>query len=152
MSKRAEILEALATRLQSITTANGYSTDVKKVFWNDIPLGMDLGDHEVPSILILDKECRVTHQFTDLELEWFFELQLIHAQVSDTLMLDFSRDVVKCLYANSPVVESSSYLRFHPLVYDLQITSFYGDLHTIDANRFAIMEIIVFFGTKIWDL
>jgi hypothetical protein len=153
MSIRSEILQALAARLRGITTAHGYSLDVQQVYADEVPLGMDLAEHEVPAILLLDKECKVEHEFTDLNCEWIFELQLIHGQVSDSVMLDFTRQVAKALYADSPTAENNNGLRtLHNRVYDLQLLGAFGDLNTIDGNRFAILELVVFFRTKPWDL
>ena len=153
MSTRSEILQALAARLRTITVANGYPFNVQQVYADEIPLGMDLADHEVPAILLLDKECGTEHQFTDLNCEWTFELQLIAGQVSDSVMLDFTRQVAKALYADNPTAETNNGLRtLHPRVYDMQLLGAFGDLNTIEGNRFAILELVVFFRTKPWDL
>jgi len=150
-SRRSEILNAIAARLATITTANGYSLNVKKVYYDDIPLGIELADHEIPAILLLDKECRTEHEYQEVDCQWLFELQLIHGQVPDSTMLDFTRQVLKALYANSPTLETTSALRLHPAVYDMQIEGAFGDLHTIEANRFAILDIIVFCRLRPWD-
>ena len=149
--KRTEVLNALAARLNTIQAANGYTLSVKKVYYDDIPLGIELADHEVPAILLLDKECRLDHAFSDLSAQWFFELQLIHGQVPDSTMLDFTRQVCKAIFANSPNAENNAGIRIHPLVYDIHLLGAFGDLHTIDANRFAILEIVLFCSFKPWD-
>jgi len=150
--KRAEILTALAARLATVTTDNGYTLSVKKVYADDIPLGLELADHEVPAILLLDKECRLNHEFQDLDAEWFLELQLIHGQVNDSVMLDFTRQVLKALFVDHPTAEGNLGIRtLHPLVYDIHALSAFGDLNTIEGNRFAILEITIMFKSKTWD-
>lgn len=54
MSKDAEIMDALKTRLQTILIANGYQTDAgQKVFvWRATPLG----ENEVPAIMADDTD------------------------------------------------------------------------------------------------
>ncbi len=49
MSLRGDILAAFAARLATVTADNGYTTTVKKVYYDDVPMGLDLQEYELPA-------------------------------------------------------------------------------------------------------
>ena len=52
-SLKEQIQLGLVTRLQSITAANGYDTDVVNVYSDEIPMGLNLDEYELPAILVV---------------------------------------------------------------------------------------------------
>jgi hypothetical protein len=150
MSLRGEIKNSIATRLRTITSANGYATNVIGVYANDIPMGLSLESHEVPAILLIPGNDTLSSRAQGVVFcEWTFYLQLIHADVDDDTMLNFIRDVAKALYANSATADRQDEFRtMHHSIYQFEITQIEPDLNMIEANRFAIMEIQLKYTTQ----
>lgn len=153
MSVRGDILVAIGERLSKITADNGYTTDVKKVYFNKIPMGLDLQPHEIPSIFLLDRVDILNTQQAVIEGQWEFDLQLWNNEVEDTTMLQFVRDVYKALYADSPTVQMNGAFRsIHPQVVEIIPLSISSDLHMIEANRVTVVTFKVRYRTKLFDM
>jgi len=153
MGIRADIEAGLAARLATITTANGYGTNVAKVFAETIPMGLDLDDFEMPGILVIpaDESHEMEHQ--QLVAQWQFEIQLIHGDVSDAVMHQFVRDVYKSIWANSgsgPVVRPA--FKWQPNITHVLPGSIETDLNMIEANRLWIVTIVVHYRSKLTDI
>lgn len=150
MSLRSQIKNNLATRLRSITSANGYTTNLVSVYANDIPLGLSLEEHELPAILMIPGNDILTAKAQNrVYCEWTFYLQLIHRDVNDDTMLTYIEEVAKCIYANSPTADrGDEFRRIHPAIYQLELVEIEPDLNMIEANRFAIIELKVLYTTK----
>lgn len=152
-SLKSKILHGLADRLATITTDNGYSLTVKNVYHDLIPLGLDIAAHKVPAILLLDNDDIVQHEFQALNNAWSIDLQLIHGKVDDKTMLDYVRQVGKCIWANSATIPTTDGFRgINPSITWIELRRIQGDLHMIEANRFAIIEIVVHYRTKTFEL
>lgn len=150
---RADIFTNLATRLAKITAANGYQTDVKKVYFDKIPMGMELNSYECPAIFFLDREDPLTTQFPTVVGKWEFDLQLWHNEVSDTDMMKFVGDIFRCIYADSPVAQvNGSFRSIHPNIVEIIPLSIASDLHMIEANRVSVVRLQVHYRTKLFDL
>jgi hypothetical protein len=150
MSIRSEIKNNLATRLRTISAANGYSTSLIAVYEEKIPMGINLEPHEVPAILLISGPCVIDPKGQNcIYCDWSFYLQLIHADVSDSIMETYVREVSKAIFANSPSADrQDEYRLIHPSIYKADITEIEPDLNMIDANRFAIMTLKIKFITK----
>lgn len=152
-SKKATMMNALATRLGTITTANGYDTNVAQVFHNEIPMGLDLDEHELPAIFVIGSDDSVEHKQQWVFGDWVVELQLLHKDVSDSTMHDFVRDIAKAIYANSPTAEKRDAWRsFHPSLYEVRLLEVEEDLNTIEANRFFVVKCLLRYQTSPYDL
>lgn len=151
-STRTQILYALTDRLKAITTANGWPQWVKSVFVDEIPMGLDLAPHQLPAIIVLDDQDIFTHQHQALEASWKIELQLVLTKVKDSVVHELMRSVAKAIFAGGPNVEANGGFRFHPAVTWVQLSAAHSDLHMIEANRLASLEIIVHYRVKPWDL
>jgi hypothetical protein len=151
-STRANILLALASRLEGITTANAWPQWVKKVFVDDIPMGLDLPPHQLPAIIVLDDQDFMNHQHQSLDCSWKIELQLVLEKCPDSKVHELIRSVAKAIYAGHPTMETNGGFRFHPAVTWVQMQAIHADLHMIKANRLASMEIIVHYRVKPWDM
>lgn len=152
-STREAINEAVITRLKKVTAANGYDTDVQAVFGDEIPMGLDLDEFELPAILVITGDDVAEMKHKCRHGRWFFELQLWHNDVADATMDRFLRDVYKCLYADSPTAERDTAFRgMHPAIYDLQPLPIDPDLGMIEANRCYVANFEVHYQTKLWNL
>ncbi len=153
MGVRAEILTNLATRLQSVTAANGYTTDVKQVYYDTIPMGLELNDYQMPAIFLLDRIDPLKTIQGIIEGMWEFDLQLWNSEVSDAVMLQFVGDIFKAIYADSPVAEMNGAFRsIHPKVVEIIPLSISGDLHMIEANRITNVTFQVRYRSKLFEL
>jgi hypothetical protein len=153
MGIRTEILSNLAARLATVTAANGYTTDVKKVYFDKIPMGLELNDYEMPAIYLLDQVDQLNTQLAIVEGQWNLQLQLWNSEASDTDMLQFIGDVFKSIYANSPVAQTNGAFRsIHANIVEIKPLSISGDLHMIEANRVSILIFELRYRTKLFDL
>lgn len=154
MSKKNDILTALASRLGTITVANGYSLNVVHVFGDVIPMGLSLETHELPAILLIPRVDKIDPKGQNkIYCEWIVHLQLIHGYVSNSIMFNFVRDVAKAIFANHPTADrQDEYRTIHPSIYKMDITFIDPDLNMIEANRFEIMELNIKFITQYNDL
>lgn len=153
MGIRAEILTNIAQRIATVLATNGYSTDVKKVYYDTIPMGIDLNTYELPAVFFIDRQDNLSTQFPQLVGLWDFDLQLWHNEVGDVTMADFVRDVFKSIYADSPTAQiNGSFRAIHPSIVEIKPLSISSDLHMIEANRVVIVRIQVHYRTKLFDL
>jgi len=150
-SKRHEIQAALVTRLQSITTANGYPVEIAKVVCDAIPMGLDLQAHDLPAIFVLDEGAENQHEMQVLDVAWGFRLQLIETSADDERVSLIIRSVLKALYADSSSAQRTDAFRFHPSVTWVELLDVDSDLHMIEANRMAAITLIVHYRTTAWD-
>jgi hypothetical protein len=151
-SIRAQIGVALADRLATIQTANGYDHTIKSIFQDKIPQGIDLEEKDLPAILILDEGGIPTHKQQDIEYARSYRLQIVDSEVPDTKLAELMRAVNKAIFANHPTANITSEFRFHPRVYQVELGVDETDLFMIEANRIATFQIVVHYRTKPYDL
>jgi len=152
-SIKAQIFANFVDRLKTIKESNGYSFTVQKVFADDIPTGLSLEAYELPAILALEAQDKIKMQHQCLDGMWTIELQLIHGDVSDTVMMEFVRDVFKAIYANSPVAERNDAFReIHPSIYQISPLSISPDLNMIEANRFYGISLAIHYRARLYNL
>jgi hypothetical protein len=154
LGRNSQMLKSFVDRIKTIKTANGYDTNVMNVFNDEIPMGLDLDEYELPAVLVIAGKDKVVHQHGELKGNWVIELQLIHiSTVSDSVMLDFTRDVHKAIYADSASVHRNDAWR----VFNGQPTAVWilendMDLNMIQGNRFAGISYLVQYHAKPTDL
>ena len=152
-SLKGRILDAFATRLAKITTANGYDTNVINVYSNEIPMGIQMNDYELPAIFLLDGPDNFITEHQKLVGAWDLRLQLWHNRVSDKTMMDFVRDVFKVIYADSPTAQRQDMFRgFVPEIHEVIPLSNSPDLNMIEANRVTELSFLVKYRTPLYDL
>lgn len=143
----------LVARLKSITTANGYETNVKQVFSDNIPMGLDLDSFQLPAIFVIpgDDETEMKHQCR--HGHWQMELQLWHNEVSDATMQRFVRDVYKAIFAGSPTGQINNGFRtIDPALYDVDPGIIRSDLGMIEANRCFWITLVLHYTSKLYDM
>jgi hypothetical protein len=151
-SVKAQIMQIVAERLKTITTANFYSTDVKEVYFDTIPMGIDLNDYQLPAIFLMDRMDNIVTNFQDAENTWEFALQLWHQKVPDSTMYEFVRDVYKAIYAGSPTAETNGAFRMHPYIVEFKPGTIVSDLQMIEANRVLDLTFTIKYRTKLYNL
>jgi hypothetical protein len=153
MSVHGDIQNALAARLATITAANGYATNVLNVYHDEIPMGLDLNDYQLPAIFLLSNLTQLTTQFPKVIGRWQVNLQLWHTKVADSVMYDFVRDVYKAIYADSPTAQvNGSFRALHPKVVEVRPLSLATDLQMIEANRVFVLSFEVHYRTELFDM
>jgi hypothetical protein len=153
MSLHADIQAALAARLATITTANGYGTNVQTVYYDEIPMGLELNDYQLPAIFLIDNVTPLSTQFPKVQAKWNVTLQLWSAKVSDSVMWDFIKDVFKSLYANSPTAEIVGQFRtIHQKIVEISPLSIASDLQMIEANRVYVISLEVHYRTDLFNM
>jgi hypothetical protein len=153
-SIRSEIGLAVRDRLATIRTANGYPVDIAKVYYDSIPLGLELGPEDLPALFVLDDGQAHRHLHGSLEIAWSLRLQLLDADTaSDERMNLIIRNVAKALWSNSPTAQVMDQFRtIHQRIYQLESIGDETDLHMIEANRVATVRVVVHYRTKPYDL
>lgn len=144
----------IAARLETIKSVNGYTTDVKKVYFDQIPMGIELPKYSLPAIFLLNRveSSRLEHKcYIGL---WEFDLQLWHnGGVGDIEMTEFVRNVYKALYANSPTAQVEDQFRgIHESLVELVPLPISADLNMIEANRITVTTFRVHYRTKLFNL
>jgi hypothetical protein len=153
-SRLAQIQLSLVDRLKTITTANGYRTDVQKVFSDEIPMGLSLDSFEIPAILVITGLSEIKYEVGCLNVKTLFELQLIHkSTVGDSEMNNFAGDISRAIHANSPTVKRNDAFReFDGKPTSFRLLEIETDLNMIDANRFYCMTWEASFNAHPTDL
>jgi hypothetical protein len=153
-SIRGQLIEALGERLKTIKSSNGYRTDVKNVYYDKIPMGIQLNDWEVPAIFLLDRREDQEMEHRVLKGEWEFSLQLwADGDWGDVKMAEFVSDVSKALFANSPTAEREDTFRhIHSAITHILPYSVESDLNMIEANRIQEVTYLVHYRTKLFNM
>ena len=158
-SKKEQILEGFIAKLQKITSANGYDTNVNKVYADEIPMGLDLDEQELPAIFVIGIDDKFTHKNGWKYCEWLIELQLVHNRVDDATMHRFVRDVARVLYYDNSLgsgVPNSwrgpQPLGIHESVYLIEDLNIEEDLNLIEANRCFVYNWVIKYQTRPGDL
>ena len=157
-SKKELIISGLASRLETITAANGYDTDVQAVYLDEIPMSLDLDEYQLPAILIVCSHDKLERKHQWVHGNWNVEIQLIHNEVDDATMHRFVRDVAKAVFANSPTAARNEAWRgpaptgIHESLYNIWQLEIESDLNMIDANRFFIVNYLLQYQTRPHDL
>jgi len=153
-SRAAQLLESFVDRLKTVTTANGYNTNVIKVFNDEIPMGLDLEEYELPAILVIAGKTKYTRETQWLVCDWFIELQLIHRHdVPDRTMENYVADIAKAIAANSPTIRrNDSWRVFNGKPTEVYLTEKDTDLNMIEGNRFYMMTYVISYHAHPTDL
>lgn len=152
-SIRSAVGLALKARVETITTANGYPVGFARVFYDKIPLGLELTPEDMPALFVLDDGAAHQHLHGVIEVARAFRFQIIDKEESsDERMNLLIRLVAKAIWANSPSAQVQDAFRFHERVYQVESESDETDLHMIEGNRIASARIIVHYRTRPYDL
>jgi len=150
----AQVVQAIVDRIDQVKTANGYPRDIKRIFYDKLPMGLELQPHEMAAVLVIDEGARLKHDKLRLDIDQTLRLQLIlERDEKDEAIYELFRSIIKTLFANSPGAERIDGFRgIHPSITQLVFLDYQTDLHMIDSNRIATMRLSVQYRTKLFDL
>ena len=134
----AEILTALKARLETITTAAGYGSTVKKVYLDRIGPASAESAIDLPCIQIMQDHEDYQHNgaSSTYQADQFIVLFLVaEKQWSDAQMEDFMRDVRKCLYGGAADASGNTGITLGGKVSGIWLVGAVADLNMIDSNR-----------------
>lgn len=150
---RSEILNALKTRLESITQTAGYDVTIKTVYHDKIPVGLELAPEDLPVLFLLDDGSTPEHEHEVVKIALNIRIQIVDVEeASDARIHDLHRAIGKAVWANHPVLQTNSNFRFHPKVVQIEMGVDETDLNMIEGNRIATSRMIVHYRTKPYDL
>lgn len=153
MSIREDVGNALKVRLESITSGNGYPISVRAVYYDKIPMGLELGPEDMPALFLLDDGATIEHLHQALEISRAFRVQIVDQEAAtDGDLNTMIRLIAKAVWANHPNAAIQDAYRFHERVYWVQMDSDETDLHMIEGNRIATVRMIVHYRTRPYDL
>lgn len=147
MGLLSDIQIGLANRLATVTTANGYTTNIVNVLYDKIPMALELEDHELPAVLLLMSSLDIERKVGCNENTAKFEIQFVlPGTSSDSEMIQFASDIYKAIYSDDPVTTNINGIRtIHPAIFDIKSDNIEFDLNMIEANRFAMLNLQVMF-------
>jgi hypothetical protein len=153
VSIRAEIFTAIANRLETVKSVNGYSTNVNKVYFDEIPMGIQLQPHQLPAIFLLDRQDPLDTEHKQLVGRWDIDMQLWNVRVGDVAMMQFVRDVYKAIYANSSTAQREDEFRsLHPQIVEVKPLWIRGDLNMIKSNRITELSFSIHYRTRLHNM
>lgn len=156
-SDNAKILNALKTRLQSITTTAGYPLTVKKVELNAGDILMNTNSLSLPYIEIINGDNKIEEHNVGGNVRGSLNITLRIVQAkstSDALMSDFESAVIRCLFGNtylgSPTASASRLNNgTRDLLTHMRYTSTFTDLNMINANRIWDINLALYYSRNI---
>lgn len=140
-----KIQTALVERLKTITTANGYESNIEKVYSDEIPMGLSLEEFELPALLVIAGEMGFKHQNKCLFVVSDFEIQIIaHPAKPDSYLWQIMKDISLAIYNDGPVGNRSDAWR----TFDGKPTAVWlkhnlTDLNMIAGNRMYCFTIVI---------
>jgi hypothetical protein len=157
MTIKGDIFTNIVTRLQTITETNGYALTIKNVFadldGSGIPMGLNLEEHEIPAILLWDGDDPLEEKHQVYEGSWEIMMQLINTRVSDIDMMAFGNAVRRAIYANSPTAQRNDAWRaIHPSIIQFIPLKISTDLNMIEANRIQMLEFMVKYRARPYEI
>lgn len=154
-SVSADVLAAVATRLQTIVVVpNGYPDPFKAVYFDKIPMGLELTPEQLPTAFLLQDGAPYQHQHSVMNVSRNIRVQVVHKdEATDTEMSILLNNVARAIYANSPTIEREGEFRsIHPKITWIELDSDDTDLHMIDGNRIAGLRLIVHYRCRPYEI
>jgi len=141
---KSQIAQALKTRIELVTIANGYTLDVATVAYDKVRLNIsDYANSELPAVQILDQEKKFKHEMSRSKSEWKFVLELClrttpsMGVVDQETLWDFEEDVVRSIMK----VPNLGL----PFLQHVKVIDSITDLHLQQPNYVAIIGIEILY-------
>ncbi len=152
VSDEAKLLEAIKTRLESITTAHGYTIGVRTVVINYGVLNINVDKTKTPLIEVVqgpeDYEHGVGGQLTVKENIF---LRVVMAKgTSDVELADLKSCIIRCLYANAFNGQTNDGIRLDNYASYFQLVRCESDVGLVDANRIFSLQLAITRNTATW--
>lgn len=128
LSRRAQILNNLQRQLETITTGNGYSRNVRKVTTN-VKNWRDTPEAETPILYLIDDSTNYRYHPGKLtEREWTISIYGVMKNQTQLDMEELIADIETCLFRNSRLAfpdtgAVAAHMRIQEIVSDNQLFS-----------------------------
>lgn len=154
MGDRSDISSGLAAKLAEITIANGYQTNTENVFHDEIPLGIQLDEYEVPALMLIEMDDDQNREKQCVRNVWEFQIQLWNLKEStNTIMNAYVSDVYKAIFAGAAASPRLGAFRdIHPSIYDIQPLTIIADVNTIETHRVRCVDIEVYYESTLLNI
>jgi len=74
---KAQIADALKSRVEGVTIAGGYSHDIGVVSFDKVKINIsDYQDFELPAVQIIDLSATVNHEMSRSRTQWFLAVEI----------------------------------------------------------------------------
>ncbi len=152
------ILDALKTRLQTITVSNGYPLTVKTVELNKGEILIDIAATKLPYIEIINGDDKTLERFVGGLHRGSLDITLRivkQKSATDGDMADFKSAVIRCLFGNSydPAASNTSACRLNngtrDLITMMEYISTHTDINLINSNRMSDVNFSLIYNRKI---
>ncbi len=143
MSIGGTILTALQARLETITTAAGYTNNVKSVHLNYSEPTLNTSAVDLPLIEIInDSETYEHNAGSSYWADTVVSLYIVaEKSFTDIQMEDLLSDIRKALYGGTSDATGNSGMRLGGAVDSLHLLDTHTDLNMIETNRAWLMRI-----------
>lgn len=139
----ADILEALKARLETIKTAAGYVTNVRKVSLDSSEPTLSKAAMDLPIIEIWDEIEEYEHGASSSY--WANQTVILYLVAekswTDRKMQQFQTDVRKCLFGGSANANGNTGVTLGGKVSKIELVDSRSDLNMIDSCRVYMMRI-----------
>jgi hypothetical protein len=154
--KQNDILEALKTRLRTITIANGYPITVKKVT-TGAGITMNKDKSELPLIDIVNNGLDIDTNYMGQVVKVRFPVTLrlvLKKEATDQNLIEFQSCVIRALFNNNynTSLGEKDAMKLGGLVSHMLLESTAPDYNLIEANRMLDINVDIFFSINIIDL
>lgn len=103
---KSQIATKLVERIELVTTANGYTQDVKTVAFDKVKLNIgDYDDWEIPAVQLIDLSKLFNHEMSRSRSSWFVAVEIclrstqVIGEVDQQALWDLQEDVMRSIMA-----------------------------------------------------
>lgn len=155
--KQSDILNAIKTRLETITISNGYPINVKKINAGKGILTMNLSKDSLPLIDIVNGGLEIEQNYIGQTIKVRMPITLrlvLKKEATDSDIIEFQSCVLRAIFNNSfnTQLGQKDAMKLDGLVSHMLLDSIHPDYNLIEANRMLDININVYFSINIIDL
>jgi hypothetical protein len=144
MGLKADIAAALVARIELVTTANGYSQDLKTVTFDKVKINiLDYDDYELPAVQLIDLSALYSHEMSRSKTSWSIALEICMrttqnlGTVSQVDLWNLQEDVVRAIMAEPNLGVTG--------VIHVRLLDAVTDLHMLEPNYIATVGLEVLY-------
>ena len=155
--KQNDILNAIKTRLETISVANGYPINVRKINSGKGLITLNLDKNLLPLIDIVNGGLEIEQNYIGqaIKVRMPVTLRLVmKKEATDSDIIEFQSCTLRAIFNNNfnPQLGEKDAMKLGGLVSHMLLDSIHPDYNLIDANRMLDININVFFSINIIDL
>lgn len=152
ISDEAKLLEAIKTRLESITIAGGYPVAVRTVIINYGVLNINVDKTKTPLIEVVQGPEEYQHGVSgQLTVNENIFLRVVMAKgTSDVDLADLKACIIRCLFADTYAGQTNDGIRLDNYASYFQLVRCESDVGLVDANRIFSLQLSITRNTATW--